>query len=297
MSRDHVDESGDSKSRLHSDKVDKPSRALLCVLGEKSGDSSGAGISEKGQDGAEGRDGQDSVIELDETGVLQHVAPPEVGVILLAGVELVPQLRLGRRVAKTHLGELVVDEAGIEAGDQGARHGSEEDEAGDAKDGASKSVEGGVLDCFDGSGGGGGIGEHAASAEDGDARHKHPRVAEEGSGQMSSQSVLGDAGVRAGSKEIVLETRLDHPPADEALDANQTGDAEQVERHLGRDFAASDKVQRGEDEGEADEAAPQPVRPFHVVDLLELVQGHVRVEHLELRRGAVLFKLGFPIGS
>lgn len=59
---------------------------------------------------------------------------------------------------------------------------------------------------------------------------------------MSSQSVLGDTRVRAGSKEIILETRTDHPPANEALDADQTGDTEQVECHLGRDFAAGDKV-------------------------------------------------------
>lgn len=195
MSRDHVDESGDSKSRLHGDQMNKPSGALLCALGENGRDLSGARVSPEGQDGTEGCDGQDSVIELDETGVFKHVAPPEVGAILLARVEFVEQLGLGRSVAKTHLGELVVDETGIETGDQGAGHGSEEDETGDAKDRASKSAEGGVLNRLDGRSGGGGVGEHAAGAEDGDTRHEHPGVAEEGSGQMSCQSVLGDTGV------------------------------------------------------------------------------------------------------
>lgn len=277
--------------------MNKPTGALLCVPGENGEDLSGARISPEGQDGAESCDGQDPVIKLDETGVFKHVAPPKVRTIFLARVEFVEQLGLGRSIAKTHLRELVIDEAGIEAGDQRTGHGSEEDEAGDAENRASQSVEDGVLNCFNGSGGGGGVGEHAAGAEDGDARHKHPGVADEGGGQMSSQSVLGNTRMRARSKEIVLETRFDHPPANEALDANQTGNAEQVECHLGRDFAASNKIQRRENEGEANEATPQSVRPFHVVDLFEFFQGHVRVQDLEFRRGTVLFKLGFPIGS
>lgn len=195
MSRDHVDESRDSEKRLQGDQMDKPSGALLCALGENGRDLSGARISPKGQDGTESCDGQDSVVELDETGILKHVAPPEVGAIFFARVEFVQQFGLGGSVAKTHFGELVVDETGIETGDQGTGHGSEKDETGNAEDRASKSVEGGVLNCLDGSSGGGGVGEHSAGAEDGDTRHEHPGVADEGSGQMSSQSVLGDTRV------------------------------------------------------------------------------------------------------
>lgn len=251
--------------------MNETSGALLCVPGENGEDLSGARVGPKGQDGTEGCDGQDSVIKLNETGIFKHVAPPKVRPILLAGVELVEQLGLGRSVAKTHLGELVVDETSVETGNQGTRHGCQEDKTGDAKNRASESAEDGVLNCLDGSSGGGGVGEHTAGAEDGDTGHEHPGVAEESSGQMSSQSVLGDTRVGARSEKIVLETRFDHPPANEALDADQTGDTEQVECHLGRDFAASDKIQRGENEREANEATPQSVRPFHEVDLFEFV--------------------------
>lgn len=195
MSRDHVDKGGDSKSCLESDKVNKSSGALLCVPGESGENLSSSRISPKGQDGTECRNGQDSVIKLDKAGVFKHVAPPKIRAILLARVEFVEQLGLGRSVTKTHLGELVVDETSIEASDQGAGHGSEENEAGDAKHRAPESVEDGVLNCLDGSSSGGGVGEHTTGAEDGNTRHKHPGVADESSSQMSSQPVLRDTRV------------------------------------------------------------------------------------------------------
>lgn len=130
----HVDEGGDTEGGLHGDEVDEACSALLCVLGEHGGDFSGAGVCEEGQDCAKGRDGHDSVVELHGAGVLEHVAPPQVRVVFLAGVELVPQLRLWRGEAETHLGEFVVDEAGVETGNQATRHGSKEDEAGNTKD-------------------------------------------------------------------------------------------------------------------------------------------------------------------
>lgn len=297
MYGDHVNERGDAEGGLEGDEVDEAGGALLGVAGQGGGDAAGAGVGEEGEDGAEGGDGEDAVVELDEAGVLEHVAPPEVGAVLLAGVELVPELGLGRGEAEAHLGEFVVDEAGVEASDEAARHCGQEDEAGDAEDGAPEGVEGRVPDGLDGGGGGDGVGEQAAGAEDREAREEHPGVADEGGGQVGGQTILRDARVGAGGEEVVLETGLDHPPADEALEADQAGDAEQVERHPGRDPAAGDEVERGEDEGEADEAAPEAVRPLHEVDLLELVKGHVRVEQLELRRGTVFFELGLPVGG
>lgn len=103
--------------------------------------------------------------------------------------------------------------------------------------------------------------------------------------------------MRARSKEIVLETRLDHPPANEALETDQAGDAEKVDGHSGRDSAARDKVHRGKDKREADEATPEAMGPFHEVNLLELLQRHVRVEQLEFRRRTVFFEFRLPVGK
>lgn len=129
----HVDEGGDTEGGLQGDEMDEASSALLCVLGEYGSDLSSAGVCEEGEDSAKGRDGHDSVVELDGAGVFEHVAPPQVRAVFLAGVELVPQLRLGRGETEAHLGEFVVDEAGVETGDQATGHGSEEDETGDTK--------------------------------------------------------------------------------------------------------------------------------------------------------------------
>lgn len=103
--------------------------------------------------------------------------------------------------------------------------------------------------------------------------------------------------MRARSEEIVLETRLDHPPANEALETDQTGDTEEVDGHPGGDSAARDKVQRGKDKRHANEATPEAMGPFHEVNLLELLQRHVRVEQLEFRGRTVFFEFRLPVGE
>lgn len=103
--------------------------------------------------------------------------------------------------------------------------------------------------------------------------------------------------MRARSKEIVLETRLDHPPANETLETDQARDTEEVEGHSGGDSAARDKVQRRQDERHADEAAPESMGPLHEVNLLELLQRHVRVEQLEFRGRTVFFEFRLPVGQ
>lgn len=235
------------------------------------------------------------MVHLDGARVLEHVAPPEVGAVVLAGVEVVPELGAGGRQADAHHGELVVNEAGVEAGDEAAGHGSEEDEASHAEGAALKGPDGRVLDGLDCLEGGPWIGQKAMGAEDGQTGEEHPGVADEGSAEMGGEAVLGDAGVRARSEEVILQTRLDHPPSDEALEPNQTRDAEDIQRHLRGHLAAYDKVHSGQHERHADEAAPEPMGPLHEEDLLELVERHVRVEELKLGRGAVLVELGVPV--
>ena len=48
---------------------------------------------------------------------------------------------------------------------------------------------------------------------------------------MGGEAVLRDAGLGAGLEEFVLEAGFHHPPADEALEADQAADAEETAGH------------------------------------------------------------------
>lgn len=291
---DQIDEGADAESGLEGDGMEEAGGALSSAAWEEGRDSLGASVDEESEDGAEGGDGKDTVVHLDGARVLEHVAPPEIGVVFLAGVELVEELLLGREQANTHLGEFVVDETSIQTGDETTRHGSNKGKTSNSPDKASEGLDVTVSNALGDLEGGRGILQPLVSAQDSETRDEHPGVADKGGRKMSGKSILRNSRVRAGSKEIILETRLDHPPADDALEADQAGDAEEVDGHLGGDLAAGDKVQRREDKGHADEASPETVEPFHKVNLLEFVEGHVRVEEGELGGGAILFELGVP---
>jgi hypothetical protein len=140
-----------------------------------------------------------------------------------------------------------------------------------------------------------GVREPATSSENGQTREKHPGVADKGGSKVSGEAVLRDSRVRARSKQIILETRLDHPPADDTLETNQCRDSSKIQCHFGCNFATSDEVGGRNDKGQANEATPDTVKPFHKVDLLKFFKVHMRVEKLELGRCTVLFELGLPI--
>lgn len=112
---------------------------------------------------------------------------------------------------------------------------------------------------------------------------------------MRGEPVLAHSRMRAGRKQVVLEPRFDHPPADEALEADEARYANEVPGHGDGDATTGNEVGSREDEGETDEPPPETMGPLHIVDLLELIQVHVGVQHLELGRGAVLLELGFPV--
>lgn len=112
---------------------------------------------------------------------------------------------------------------------------------------------------------------------------------------MSGESVLAYSRMRAGREQVIGEPGFHHPPTDEALEANEAGDADEGPGHGDGDTTTSDEIGGGEDEGEADQPPPEAMRPLHEVDLLELGQVHVRVEHLEFGRRPVLFKFGLPV--
>lgn len=291
---DQVDEGADTEGGLEGDGVEEAGGTLSRAAGEEGRDSLGASVDEESENGAECGYGKDPVVHLDGAGVLEHVAPPEIGVVFLAGVELVKELLFGREQANTHLREFVVDETSIQTGDETTGHGSNKGKTSNSPDKASEGLDVRVSNALGDLEGGSGILQPLVSAQNSETRDEHPGVADKGGRKMGGKSVLRNSRVRAGSKEIILETRLDHPPADDALEADQAGDSEEVDGHLGGDLAAGDEVQRGEDKGHANEASPETVEPFHKVDLFEFVEGHVRVEEGEFGGGAILFELGIP---
>lgn len=140
-----------------------------------------------------------------------------------------------------------------------------------------------------------GVSEEGAVAEGGETAPEHCGVADESCAEVGGEAVLRDTGVGARREEVIFQTRLDHPPADEALDADYGGDTGEACGERARDAATSDKVDGGEDEGEADHAAPEAVRPLHEVYVFELVKCHGGVEQLEFGGGAVLVELGVPV--
>ncbi len=158
-------------------------------------------------------------------------------------------------------------------------------------------AEGGVGALEDRGVAAGGISKESAVAEGRETTPEHGGVTDEGCAKVGGEAVLRDAGVGARGEEVVFQSGLDHPPADEALDADYGGDTGETCGERARDAATSDEVDGGEDEGEADHAAPQAVRPFHKVDVFELVKCHGGVEQLEFGGGAVLGELGIPVCS
>ena len=144
------------------------------------------------------------MVELDGAGVLEHVAPPEIRAVGLTRIVVVPELGGRRREAKAHHGELVVDEACIETGNESAGERGGEDEDGEAGDGAAEGREGGVLQSRDHLKSTGGVSEQTAGAEDGEGRDEHPGVAQNGGSEMGGKAVLRDTGVGAGREEVIL---------------------------------------------------------------------------------------------
>ena len=99
---------------------------------------------------------------------------------------------------------------------------------------------------------------------------------------MGGEPVLGHSWMRARREEVVFEPGFHHPPPEEALEADQAADSDESSGHGGGDSSAGDEIYGGSEEGEADDATPKAMCPFHPVDFLELGELHVRVEYLKL---------------
>ena len=128
------------------------------------------------------------------------------------------------------------------------------------------------------------------------ASPEHTAVHEECRTKMCGQTILANARMTSRSKEVVSQATFYHPPAEEALETDQTTDASEFPGHRGSDFATGDEIGSWEEESETDDPTPQAMCPFHKVDLFELVESHVGVEEGELRGGSVFGEFAVPVG-
>lgn len=106
---------------------------------------------------------------------------------------------------------------------------------------------------------------------------------------MGRESVGGDRG------HAVFEPRGHHPPAHDALEADQHPDRQQPRRPARRQPPGGEETHEPQDEDEADHAAEEPVAPLPPVDELEVRECHALVHQLVLRALAVEVELRLPV--
>ena len=276
--------------------MDDTEHSLLRVLGQHGAHAwREAAVAPERDDGGEGCGGEDAVVELDEDRVLEHVAPPQVGLVGDVAVEGIEHLALGREDALAHPGEVVVDHSGVEAGDKGAGHGGCEDKGAESCCEAAEGSESRRLESFESFQALFRVGKKTVLTQDCEAVPEHVGVGDEGGAQVGCEAVLRDARLVAGLEQLVLQARLDHPPTNDTLHSNETADSTEAPGHGLANLSARDKVDGREQEGDSDDSAPQTVSPFHPVDLLEVFQVHVRVQHLELGAELVASVFIFPM--
>jgi hypothetical protein len=293
---DEVPERGDAHDDLQGDKVDDAEHSLLRIFGQHGAHARReAAVAPERDDGGEGCGGEDAVVELHEDGVLEHVAPPQVGLVWDVAVEGIEHLALGREDALAHPGEVVVDHSSVEAGDKGAGHGGGEDEGAEGSCEEAEGSECRRLEGFESFQALFWVGEKTVLAQDCKTVPEHKGVSDEGCTQVGRETILRDARLVASLEKLVLEARLDHPPADNTLHSNETADTTETPGHGLANLPSRDEVDGRQQGSETDDSAPQTVSPFHPVDLLEVVQVHVRVQHLELGAELVASVFIFPM--
>ena len=109
--------------------MDNAKDTISSVLGKVTTNALGeASVSKQRDDSSECGCCQDAMVKLDKRWVLEHVAPPHIGLVWHVAVEGVEQLLLWRCEANAHPRKVVVDEASIESSDEGSRHGGSEDQ-------------------------------------------------------------------------------------------------------------------------------------------------------------------------
>ena len=125
------------------------------------------------------------MIELDEARVLERIAPVDIRAVGRAAVEGIEEFGFRRGEAVAHVWELVVDEAGVETGDEGAGEDGSEDEESEGGDATPEGTYNWVAeftgDEFES---GCGIAQPAGFAKNGEPCEEHGRVACEGGAEM-----------------------------------------------------------------------------------------------------------------
>lgn len=248
------------------------------------------------EDEGEGCGCEDAVVKLRGDWVLEHVAPPEIGAVWAMRVEGAQYLRARRDEASSHTRELVVDEAGIEAGNEATGHGGEEDHCGNNPDRNAEKAQVGMREFGEFRERSFGVRcEEAMFAEDREPVPDHGGVDGKCGAEVRGETVLRYAWVGTRFlKKIVLDAGFDHPPTDKALKSDECGDTGDSGGHAGGDSTAGDKVKAGKNEGEANDTSPEPVRPLHVVDRLIAIEIHVWVQDAVFGRVAVFREIFFP---
>ena len=194
-----------------------------------------------------------------------------------------------------HPGEIVVDHASVETSDKGARHGSGEDKSTKSSCEAAEGSKCRRLEDLQGLQSLFRVGKKTVLTQNCKTVPEHVGVGDESCTQVGREAVLRDARLVAGLEKLILQTRLDHPPTDDTLHSNERADASKTPGHGLANLPARDEVDGRQQESDADDSAPQTVSPFHPVDLLEVFQVHVGVEHLELGTELVACVFIFPM--
>ena len=117
---------------------------------------------------------------------------------------------------------------------------------------------------------------------DGQRSSEHTRVERERGPEVRCEAVLRYPRYRivraAAARNRLLKPRTHHIPPERALRAEEHGHAEERCAQCAREPPAGGEVGQREDECEADGAAQDAVAPLHVVDRLEVVERHARVQ-------------------
>lgn len=237
------------------------------------------------------------MVKLNGGRVLEHVSPPEIGLVSLLGKHGVHELASGGHESLAHKRERVVDHTSVEASNEGTGHGSEKDKAAEDSGVPLEGPQHGAVQLGELGNSRRGVGDPSRLTENLDTSREHGPVENESSSQVGSESVRGNSRVGVISlHELVVEARLDHPPANCTLETEKHGDDAESSSDIGRNSLLGNKVNGRENKGEADESTPESVGPLHPEDELEFRKSNVGVEKLELRRALVLVKLLNPVG-
>lgn len=192
--------------------------------------------------------GKDSMIELNGSWVLKHIAPKQAPfrfrVLLVVG--FVKELALGRNNGLAHVWERVVNHASIKSCDKGARHGSKEDKGKKSSGQGAVLSDGRVIQLGDFSHSSLRVLDPLGLAKNVDTSKEHCRVQNKGGAEMGSKSVLRNARVGAGFlHELIIETRLDHPPTDKPLQTKKSRDYTNSTSNMGSNLFSENKISGG----------------------------------------------------